>query len=400
MQHPILIIGGGLVGSAMALALAKAGLSVNLIEAKTRADQLAPAFDGRTSAIAAASVKVLESIGIWQTLDDTCPITDIRVCESGGKHYVHYDHREADGVPFGHIVENRLLREVLYDAVDAQENITVYEPDSLKSYEITSAGARATLSSGKTLTTSLILMADGKFSKSRALAGIEPRITEYGQTAIVASIAHSEPHNGLALENFMPAGPFAVLPMTGQRSNIVWSESHEMAAHMVDLPDDEFIQEIQKRAGDYLGDITLLGPRHKYPLMLIQAESQIAERVALIGDAGHGIHPIAGQGVNLGYRDVAVLAEMLVEHARLGLDLGDPALLTRYAKARKGDVGSMSMATDALNRLFSNANPALHIARDLGLGAVERMPRLKGFFMRHAMGMGGKPPKMMRGETI
>jgi 2-octaprenyl-6-methoxyphenol hydroxylase len=400
MQHPILIIGGGLVGSAMALALAKAGLSVALVEAKTRKDQLAPAFDGRTSAIAAGSLKVLESIDVWQALDDTCPITDIRVCESGGAHYVHYDHHEAGGVPFGHIVENRLLREALYNAVDAQNNITIYEPDSLKSYEITFKGVAATLTSGKTLKTPLILMADGKFSKSRALAGIEPRITEYGQTAIVASIRHSEPHNGLALENFMPAGPFAVLPMTGKRSNIVWSESHAMAAHMVSLPDTEFAAEIQKRAGDYLGEIELIGPRHTYPLMLIQAEAQIAERVALIGDAGHGIHPIAGQGVNLGYRDVAVLAEMLADQARLGLDVGDPALLTRYAKRRKSDVGSMSMATDALNRLFSNNNPALHIARDLGLGAVERMPRLKGFFMRHAMGMGGETPKMMRGEAI
>lgn len=400
MRTPVLIIGGGLIGSAMALALANAGLGVTLIEAKLRRDQLSPTFDGRTSAIAAASVKVLESIGVWQTLDDMCAITDIRVCEHGGQHYVHYDHRKAGGEPFGYIIENRLLRAALWRAVDAKPRIRVIEPDSLAAYEADNTGVRATLASGQELRCELLLMADGKFSKSRTLAGIEPRITEYGQTAIVATIHHSKPHNGLALENFMPQGPFAVLPMTGNRSNIVWSESHAMAAHLLTLSDDELIAEIRKRMGDYLGDITQLGLRHSYPLMLIQAEAHIAPRVALIGDAGHGIHPIAGQGVNLGYRDVAVLAEMIIEQARLGLDIGADSLLKTYARRRKPDIGSMSAATDALNRLFSNHNPLLHHARDVGLGAVEQMPRLKGFFMRRAMGLGGDIPKMMRGEAV
>lgn len=400
MNQPIVIIGGGLIGSAMALALAQAGLAVQLVEAKTRRDQLAPTFDGRTSAIAAGSVKILSALGVWQTLQDTCPITDIRVCEQGGRHYVHYDYRDAGDEPFGHIVENRLLREALYRAVDETANINVHEPDKLAHYDASISELSATLESGKTLRSPLMLLADGKFSTSREMAGIEPNITEYGQTAIVATVHHEKPHEGLALEAFLPAGPFAMLPMTGKRSNIVWTEKDAMAKHMLSLDDEAFLNEIKKRSGDHLGALTLAGPRHTYPLMLIRAESYTAQRVALIGDAGHGIHPIAGQGVNLGYRDVAVLAEMLVDQARLGLDLGDPALLRSYARRRAGDVGSMSVATDALNKLFSNDNPLLRRARDLGLGAVERMPTLKHFFMQRAMGLGGDIPKLMQGKLL
>lgn len=399
-MHSVIIIGGGLVGSAMALALAQAGMAVELVEAKRRSDQLSPGFDGRTSAIAAASVKILESIGVWQSLKDTSPITDIRVYEHGGRHHVHYDCAEAGGEPFGYIVENRLLRAALFDAVDRQHHITVHEPCTLASYETHGGHITALLSDGCRLRAPLLLVADGKLSKTREMAGIAPDIQQYGQTAIVASISHSEPHHGLAVEAFFPSGPFAILPMTGQRSNIVWSEPDAMAAHYLSLPDEAFLQEIAKRTGDHLGRLSLTGPRYSYPLMLIRAEQSIAPRMALIGDAAHGIHPIAGQGVNLGYRDVAVLAEMLVEQARLGLDIGDAALLSRYAERRRLDVGSMSHATDALNRLFSNPNPLLRLVRDSGLGLVEQLPPLKRFFMTHAMGMGGEIPKMMRGEAL
>lgn len=396
----IAIIGGGLVGSAMALTLAQAGIPVTLVEARTRRDQLQPSFDGRTSAIAYGSVKILESIGIWQTLDDTCPITDIRVCDEGGRFYVHYDYREAGEEPFGHIVENRLLRKALFDAVDQHADITVYEPCTLASYQADSSGISLQLSDGTELRAALMLVADGKFSQTRAMAGIEPELFEYGQTAIVATIAHSEPHHGLAVEAFYPAGPFAILPMTQQRSNIVWTERDAMAVHLLTLPEEIFLDELRTRVGTHLGEISLVGTRHSYPLMLIKAEKLVDGRIALIGDAGHGIHPIAGQGVNLGYRDVAVLAEMLVDQARLGLDLGDAALLARYASTRKHDIGSMSLATDLLNRLFSNRLPGMRPLRDIGLGLVERTPALKQFFMRQAMGMGGSVPKMMRGESL
>lgn len=399
MTH-VLIIGSGLVGASMAIALARAGLRVEMIEAKNRREQLHPAFDGRTSAIALASVRILESIGVWQQLDDICAITDIRVCEHGGSHFVHYDHRDAGGEPFGYILENRLLREALYNTVDALDNIIVHEPCTLVGYEAFSTHIEAALSNGTTIHAPLMLVADGKFSQTRAMAGIAPELFEYGQTAIVASIQHSEPHHGLAVEAFFPAGPFAILPMTGNRSNIVWTESDTMAKHMLSLSDDAFLGEIQKRAGEHLGTMQLLGPRHSYPLMLIKAEAYVKDRLALIGDAGHGIHPIAGQGVNLGYRDVAVLAEMIVAQARLGLDIGSASLLADYAQRRESDVGSMVAATDMLNRLFSNHNPFLHKARDMGLGAVERVLPLKQFFMRHAMGMGGNIPKMMRGEAL
>ena len=401
MQQDVVIIGSGLVGAAMAIALAQSGLRVSLVEAKKRADQLAPAFDGRTSAIAAASVKILESIHVWQQLDDICPITDIRVCDHGGKHFVHYDHKDAGNEPFGYIVENRLLREALYRSVNETTGITVYEPTKLAHYETTATQIHAHLEDGTELSASLMLVADGKFSETRAMAGIEPEISSYGQTAIVASITHSEPHNGLALEAFYPAGPFAILPMTGNRSNIVWTESDDMAAHMLELDDETFLSEINKRAGDYLGDISLLGPRHSYPLMLIKAQEYVRDRLALIGDAGHGIHPIAGQGVNLGYRDVAVLAELLVDQARLGMDIGDANLLAKYASKRRGDVGSMAAATDLLNRLFSNQSKLLASARDIGLGTVERILPLKQFFMQHAMGLGNADvPRMMRGESL
>lgn len=395
-MRDVIIIGSGLIGAAMGIALARLGLRVDIIDRAPTESRLQAAYDGRTSAVALGSTRVLLHIGVWQRIDDSQPIHDIRVCDEGGRFYVHYDHTKAGNEPFGHIVENRLLRQALYEAVDEQPTLTVHQPARVTTIEPEPGHATATLDTGEQLHASLVLVADGKYSQTRDMLGIEANIFEYGQTAIVCTIAHSKPHHGLAVEQFMPAGPFALLPMTGDRTNIVWTERNAMAQRMLELDDAAFVAEVRRRVGDYLGDISLFGPRHAYPLTLVHARQYTAERLALIGDAAHGIHPIAGQGANLGFRDVAVFTELLHEQAKLGLDLGSTDLLAHYQQWRRFDTLSMTSVTDALNRLFSNRNPVLRLARDAGLGMVERMPTTKRFLMHHAMGLVGDLPAMMQ----
>jgi 2-octaprenyl-6-methoxyphenol hydroxylase len=395
-MRDVIIIGSGLIGAAMAIALARAGLRVDLIDAAPTSSRLSTAYDGRTSAVALGSMRVLSHIGVWQRITDSEPIQDIRVCDEGGRFYVHYDHTKVGNEPFGHIVENRLLRQSLYEAVDEQKTITVHQPATVTSLESSASSVTVTLSNGESLQASLALVADGKFSKTRDMLGIDTNILTYGQTAIVCTIAHDLPHHGLAVEKFMPAGPFALLPMTNNRTNIVWSERDAMAARMLELDDSEFKIELRQRIGDHLGDFKLIGPRHSYPLILIHARRYTDKRVALIGDSAHGIHPIAGQGANLGFRDVAVLTELLLEQARLGLDLGSDDLLAHYQQWRRFDTLSMTSVTDALNRLFSNRILPLKLARDFGMGMVERLPNTKRFLMHHAMGLVGDLPSMMQ----
>lgn len=393
-----IIIGSGLVGAAMAIACARIGLRVDIIDATDQSVRTDAGYDGRTSAIAYGSQKVLEALGVWQKIDVMEPITDIRVCDGDARPHVHYDCREAGDKPFGHIVENRLLRETLYDTMCGYDIIARHEPAVVETLEQAPHCVKVTLNNGRKLSAPLMLVCDGKLSKTRDRLGIEADWFEYGQTAIVCTVKHSEPHHGVAIERFLPAGPFAVLPMTEQRSNIVWSETDAMAARMMQLDDAEFLEELKPRIGDYLGDITLAGPRYSYPLKLILAKRYTDARVALVGDSAHGIHPIAGQGVNLGYRDVAVLAELLEKQARLGLDIGAESLLQDYQRWRKTDVTSMAYVTDGLNRLFSNNILPLKIARIIGLGAVNRLKPVKHFFMRSAMGMVGNLPAMMRDD--
>lgn len=398
-QQDVMIVGAGLVGAAMAIALAQAGLRVALIEAMPPKDSLKQGFDGRVSAIAKGSQLILDSIGVWQHIDDFGPILDIRVCDEKGRHYVHYDHRNAGDEPFGYMVENRMLRVALDVVQRQQENITLYQPATVQMVAERAGMRHITLSTGEAIEASLLLVADGKFSATRTLLGIGARTFGYGHTAIVCTIRHTLPHKGLALEKFRAAGPFAVLPMSGNRSNIVWAEPHELAERILTLSEAEILAELRMRMGDELGEIELTGPCHSYPLMLILAERCIASRTVLIGDAAHGIHPVAGQGANLGYRDVAVLAQLIIEQARLGLDIGSNALLHRYRAMRRFDTYSMSAFTDGITRLFSNDSVVLRLARDAGLGAVEQLEPLKRHLMKHAMGMAGELPRMMRGEA-
>ncbi len=393
----VIIIGGGLVGSAMATALAQSGLSVQLLERAERDAALDASGDIRATAIARSSMYVFEHIGVWDQLTTHAePILDIRVLDGYSHAFVHYDHSTADNKPFGYIVSNTQLKPTLLQAAEKEDNITITYGAEVTDIETTANHATVTLADGNTLRAALVLAADGRFSASRAMMDIPHRLVQYGQTAMVCTIRHSEPHQGLALERFLPAGPFAVLPMQDDCSGIVWSEPHERARQLTDGDEATFLREMKDRIGDYLGEIELVSKRYAYPLALVLAKSYTAKRFALIGDAAHAIHPIAGQGVNLGYRDVAALHALLSETAKLGLDIGSDTVLARYNHWRRTDVLSMIAATDGINRLFSNDIPPLRMIRRLGLSLVEKTPKLKHYFMFHAMGLTGNLPDMLK----
>ncbi|MBN8543564.1 MAG: UbiH/UbiF/VisC/COQ6 family ubiquinone biosynthesis hydroxylase [Alphaproteobacteria bacterium] len=400
-SHDIIIAGGGLVGNALALALAQGGLNVVVIDPIPAKDQIETSFDGRTSAIALGSVRILEHIGAWNYIaPNISPIHDIRVCDGFAQGFVHYHDKDVGDEPFGYIIENHMIRRGLYKKVTEQSGITMLSGLKVTDYETFDTHVVAKLDNGRELKAPLLVAADGRFSGLRDKAGIDYRIISYDQTAIVCVMEHENPHQGLALERFMPAGPFAVLPLIDDahgthRSGIVWTEHEDDAAHYMKLSDDEFNAELARRSGEYWGKVKAVGKRFAYPLKLQTATEFIASRFVLVGDAAHGIHPIAGQGVNLGYRDVAVLSELLIEQHQHKRDLGDAELLKHYQRWRKFDSVSMTASTDLLNRLFSNRSPSLAFLRRTGLKMVERMPPLKHFFMRHAMGLIGDLPKMM-----
>jgi 2-octaprenyl-6-methoxyphenol hydroxylase len=274
-------------------------------------------------------------------------------------------------------------------------------PLSVTGFENNDANSLAvTLSDGKPVAAKLLVAADGARSAIREQAGIKSFGWSYGQSGIVTTVAHEREHNGRAEEHFLPAGPFAILPLKGKRSSIVWTEEEKEAERIVALPDAQFQAEIEKRFGLHLGDIEVVGPRRAYPLGLSVARSFIAQRIALVGDAAHVIHPIAGQGLNMGLRDIAALAESVVDAVRLGLDPGSAAVLDRYQRWRRFDTMAMGVATDGLNRLFSNQSDVLRLARDVGLGLVDRLPALKEFLIREAAGVTGEVPKLLRGEAL
>lgn len=397
MKTDVLIIGAGLVGTAQALALAQAGLSVVLVERQSRARSFDTSFDGRASAIARSSQYVFEHIGVWDVMREQAePIKDIRVVDAYSRALVHYDHTKADGQPFGHIIPNTHILPTLLAAAEKQEGLTLRFDTELEAIETDVGGIAASFSDGSACRASLLLAADGRFSKTRDLLGLQSRLVGYGQTAMVSVITHSQPHHGVALERFLPAGPFAVLPMQGNRSGVVWTETDDVAAFMMTLGDADYAAEIRKRAGEYLGTVQMEGRRFSYPLSIVLTRDYTAPRAALIGDAAHAMHPIAGQGVNVGYRDVAALTELIAEAYRLGLDIGSASVLERYQSRRRVDVMSMLAATDGINRLFSSNALPLKLARRMGLSLVERAPRLKSYFMFHAMGLTGNLPPMLR----
>ena len=402
-RFDLIVTGGGLTGLALACAVAGAGLQVLLIEQRVLESTTAPPFDGRVTAIGRGARYLLEAIGVWRHLEaDAQPILDIEVGERHSPLIVHYDHQEVGDEPLGHIVENRVLRRALLRRTGelAAGSLEIAAPDRAVRIERQAGAAAIELASGRSVAVALLVAADGRASPLREIAGIGVLRWDYDQTGIVATVAHENPHHGRAFERFFATGPLAMLPMTGRRSSIVWAADNRLARELIALDDHEFALELSDRFSDRYGALELAGPRWHYPLSMMQARRYTDRRLALVGDAARAIHPIAGQGWNLALRDVAALAELIVDAVRLGLDPGTPSVLERYERWRRFDSLALIGITDGLNRLFANDLLPLRLARELGLGAVDRIPPLKRFFMRHAMGLLGDLPRLMRGAAL
>jgi 2-octaprenyl-6-methoxyphenol hydroxylase len=400
----VLIGGAGFAGLALAIAL-RQGLGDSFtVTVADPALGRSHAGDARASAIAAAARRLFETIGVWDKVADGAqPILDMVVTDSKLQDvmrptYLTFAGEVQPGEPFAHMVENGPLVDALMEQARA-------DGVELRAEAVTGSEAGAEridirLGVGDAVTAKLLVAADGARSAIREAAGIRSVGWDYEQSAIVTTVKHERDHRGRAEEHFLPAGPFAILPLKGNRSSIVWTEEKREAERIVALLDDQFHAELEQRFGLKLGDIEAVGPRRAYPLGLAMARSFIGDRLALIGDAAHVIHPIAGQGLNLGLRDVAALAEAIVDAARLGLDPGAPDVLERYQRWRRFDTAAMGVTTDGLNRLFSNRSDALRLLRDVGLGLVDRVPALKGLFIREAAGLTGDVPKLLRGEAL
>jgi 2-octaprenyl-6-methoxyphenol hydroxylase len=408
VRTDVVIAGGGFVGLTLAAALSRAGMSCIVVDrepARPTGSKDDDAKDGRTSAIAYGSSQVLRGLGIWPRIEaDAEPILEIRVSDGNAPFFLHYDHRELASplrdAPLGYIVENRLLKRALLDHAASCPGVELRSGIEIRDCSRDAAGATTGLSDGSTIESRLVVAAEGRDSPLRRGAGIAVARWRYPQIAIVCTVAHEKDHRGIAHERFLPAGPFAILPMTGRRSSIVWTERAKDAPRLLALDDAAFLAELKRRFGDFLGSIRVEGGRWSYPLGLLHADRYVATRLALIGDAAHAIHPIAGQGLNLGLRDVAVLAEVLADARKAGRDIGETNVLRRYERWRRFDSMALVAATDSLNRLFSNDIAPIRLLRDLGLAAVNQIPPLKRFFMRHAMGMVGDLPRLMRGEPL
>ena len=402
----VIITGGGLNGPALALALAQAGLSVVVIDAQPARARAAAAFDGRAYALAIASKRLLGAIGIWDRVaEETQPILEIKASdgrpgEGPAPFFLQFDSAEIEEGPMGFMLEDRHLYSAFLDAMEAEAGITHLPATTVTAQEAGPAGITVTLSDGRQLTGRVLAGCDGRASGTAERAGIRRTGWGYGQTALVCAVEHEQPHHGIAQQFFMPSGPLAILPLKGNRSSIVWSETEEDARAIAALDDENFLAVLRPRFGDFLGRIKLAGGRFTYPLSLTLADSYVADRLALVGDAAHGVHPIAGQGLNLGFRDVGALAEVLVEAHRRGEDIGAADVLERYQSWRRFDATTLALGMDAVNRLFSNDNPLLRAARDVGMGIVNGLPGLRRAFIRQAAGIAGKPPKLLEGRPL
>ena len=414
MEHLyVIIVGGGMAGMTLALALKSGGLDVALVERQPFAEQLDTGFDGRASAIAYACFRQWKVLGVGDALEaSACRMDEIMVTDghlpgpASRKPLPFFLNFKAEEIsdrtgdePLGYMVENRLVRQTLYDAI-RERHINLIVPASVTDMTETGGFAEVALNTGQRLRASLIVSAEGRNSALRDKAGIKHINWDYDQSAVVATVKMERPHNHVAYEHFLPSGPFAILPLTENRAYIVWSESHARAKALMDVRDSLFHDHLMTRFGDFLGKVELVGPKFIYPLGLGLAEDMYKGRLALLGDAAHGIHPIAGQGLNLGLKDVAALAEVLVEAARLGEDLGSGLVLERYAKWRRFDNVSTSVVMDGFVRLFSNGNPVLRTVRDVGMGLFNRIPALRQFVMEDAGAATGDLPKLLRGQEI
>jgi len=404
-QIDVIINGGGMVGLPLALALGQGGLKVVVVDALPPDRTVLPEFDGRVSALAFAAVRMMGALNIWPHLESQAqPIREILVSDgalgrSASPFSLHFDAQEVGADSLGHIAENRFIRAALHAALAAEKNVTLIAPASISSLAVGPAHVIARLSDGREFQASLAVAADGRESQLRAQMGIGVIGWSYPQTGIVATVHHGQPHQGVAYEHFLPSGPFAILPMTGDRSSLVWTEAKDKAPTMLALDDEAFNAEVAARFGAHLGTTQVVGGRWSYPLNFHLARDFMRPRFALAGDCAHGIHPIAGQGLNLGLKDAAALAETVLDAARLGRDIGAADVLKRYERWRRFDSFTLAASTDALNRLFSNDIAPLRQLRDLGLGIVDAIGPARRFFMRHAGGDIGKLPRLMKGEA-
>ncbi len=400
-RYDVIILGSGLVGLTLGIALESAGLQVAAIDAMPPERALGEGFDGRASAIASASWRMLDVLGVADSLrPHGCAIHRIEVRDGLQRDALDFTTAPDDDA-LGTMVENRVLRRVLHDRAQACSGLTRFAPVRVIDQTRDDAGATVTLDTGQVLAAPLIVVAEGRNSASRAKAGIRVAQWSYEHTAIISAFDHTRPHNNIAHEIFYPAGPFALLPLQpGTRSALVWTVAAKDAPGVLALSDRAFLHEIEKKSGGLLGTASLAASRSSYPLGFHHTATITAQRLALVGDAGHGIHPIAGQGLNLGFRDAAALAEVLVEGARTGLDLGDAELLSRYENWRSIDALSVAMATDTLTRLFGLPGRPASAVRRFGLGAVQKIAPLKQFFMSEARGETGALPRLLQGAAV
>ncbi len=400
----VLIAGGGFAGLTLAIALRQALGPSFAVAVADPALGRSHDEDERASAIVAAVRRLFATIGVWDAIAaEAQPIldmvvTDSRLGDAVRPTFLTFAGEIEPGEPFAHMIENRLLVDAL--AAKAREIGVALQPCAVAKFAREGDRVTASLTDGTDVNARLLVAADGARSSIRTAAGIATHGWNYGQSAIVINVAHERDHDGRAEEHFLPAGPFAILPLKGRRSSIVWTETTAEAARIVALPDEAFHAELEQRFKLHLGDIKVIGARRVHPLGFFVARAFVADRIALVGDAAHVIHPIAGQGLNMGLKDVAALAEVIVDAARLGLDPGAANVLERYQRWRRFDTVTMGLATDGLNRLFSNGSDVLRAVRDVGLGLVDRLPGLKRLFIREAAGLVGEVPKLLRGETL
>ena len=408
-RSDVVIAGGGLVGRALALALAKLapqGFRIDLIDAEPAGAESGTPEDARALALSAATRNLLAALDLWPLLaPKTQPIASIEISDSAlnaalRPHFLGFDDELRSDGAGAVMVEHGDLRRVLAAAVARESVIEFHAAERVSDFTADQFGVSARLATGAAIEAGLLVAADGKRSRLREHAGIKCVGWSYPQMGIVTTVAHERPHHNRAVQHFLPSGPFAILPLKGNRSSIVWTEDKAEAERIRTLDDAAFLSELEKRFGHRLGAIEIAGPRQAFPLDMQIARSFVGERLALIGDAAHVVHPLAGQGLNIGMRDVAALAETIVDAARLGLDIGALPQLERYERWRRFDSAFSAAVMDGLNRLFSNDAAPLRVLRDLGLGLVDRAPPLKRFLAREAAGATGTPPRLLRGELI
>jgi len=408
-RFDLIINGGGFVGLMLACGLAKSApgtFRIAVIERIPLETARAEAFDGRTVALIAAAKNMMDALGLWERIAaEAEPVTNIDITDTPldlpvRSSVLHFDTILSFDEPAAFVVENTVLRRALLDAVAEIPEITLIAPDSITTADIGISNATVTLESGRKLVANLLIAADGRRSVLSKLAGFKTLELDSGQTGLVVTVAHEKPHEGRAIQHFLPSGPFAILPMTHNRSSLVWTEKAEDAKRIAALDNDAILAEIEKRMGGVFGKLTMASKLYAYPLLLTLARSFVKPRIALVGDAAHGLHWIAGQGLNHGLKDVAALIEVLVEAARLGMDVGDLMMLQRYERWRRFDSTSSAASAVVLNKLFANDSAPLRMLRQFGLGVVDRLQPLKRFFVQEAAGMTGDVPKLMKGELV